>query len=43
MYDTFKERNIEVYKTIAQINKEIDNQKSSRFELQEDEEKDFYG
>ena len=43
MYDTFKERNIEIYKTTAWINKEIDNQKLPRFELQEDEEKDFYG
>ena len=42
-YDTFKERNIEIYKTIAWINKKIDNQKLLRFELQEDEEKDFYG
>src|SRR6266540_4712043 len=43
MYDTFKERNIEIYKTTAWINKEIDNQKSLRFELQGDEEKDLYG
>ena len=33
MYNTFKERNIEIYKTTAWINKEIDNQKSPRFEL----------
>ncbi len=43
MYDTFKERNIEIYKTTAWINKEIDNQKSPRFELQGDGEKDLYG
>src|SRR6266542_3293888 len=43
MYDTFKERNIEIYKTTAWINKEIDNQKLPRFELQEDGEKDLYG
>src|SRR6266498_4083660 len=43
MYDTFKERNIEIYKTTAWINKEIDNQKSLRFELQEDGRKDLYG
>ena len=43
MYDTFKERNIKIYKTIAQINKEIDNQKLLRFELQEDRGKNLYG
>ena len=43
MYDIFKERNIKIYKTTVWINKEIDNQKSSRFELQEDGGKDFYG
>ena len=43
MYDTFKERNIEIYKTTAWINKEIDNQKSPRFELQGDGGKDLYG
>src|SRR6266511_3864495 len=42
IYDTYKERNIEIYKITAWINKEIDNQKSSRFELQEDERKDLY-
>ncbi len=43
MYDTFKKRDIEIYKTIVWINKEIDNQKSPRFELQGDGEKDLYG
>ncbi len=43
MYNTFKEKNIEVYKTTAWINKEIDNQKLSRFELQKDGGKDLYG
>jgi len=43
MYDTFKERNIEIYKTTAWINKEIDNQKLLRFELQGDGGKDLYG
>ncbi len=32
-YDIFKEINIEIYKITAWINKKIDNQKSSRFEL----------
>ena len=42
MYDIFKERNIKIYKTTVWINKEINNQKLSRFELQGDGGKDLY-